>query len=102
MKKTIILSKDCLDTLTSGGEVTFSDDSGIEIHVVTQEIHTRRKAIEKLSDILRCCNAVRVADSLQDTALIAHMAEYTIRGGSIITADYRKLAEVAYDYLVGE
>ena len=102
MKKTIILTENDLNTLTSGGEVAFSDDSSIEIHVVTQATSNRRKAIEKLSDILRCCNAVRVADSLQDTALIAHMAEYTIRGGSIITADYRKLAEVAYDYLVGE
>lgn len=102
MKKTIILDNDMLDMLTSGGEVTFGDDNN-EIHLTTQAALNRRTTIAELRDILIHSGAVSITQGVKEINLLGipgtgyhcHDSEATV------TIDYNKLAEVAYDHLMG-
>ena len=103
MKKTIILTENDLNTLTSGGEVRFGNEDSVEIHVVTEATHNLRKAIAELRDILMRCGAVSVAPDMQEIDPLGRIAEHIYRGvGAIVSVDYNKLAEAAYDHLMGE
>lgn len=103
MKKTIILTENDLNTLTSGGEVRFDNEDSVEIHVVTQATLNRRKAIEELRDILMRCGALTIIHAIQDFGPrdpeSSHAFVFT---DATLAIDYNKLAEAAYDHLMGE
>ena len=104
MKKTIILTEVDIDTLASGGEVTFGNENNIEIHVVTEATHNRRKDIEELRDILIRCGAVSVTNGVRKMDIQGiPWGGYLCRDHeSLVTVDFNKLAKAAYDHLMGE